>query len=183
MGRAGWRGRRKGGGADLFRSLFLSVTSSLGGERLVLACPSARRGPGRTRQGCRARWGCGRQEEEEEEARPPGPPQLSAQPWGRGAPSLASLQVSKLAQSSGGEGGEGAPARPPRPGGQQPSPGSSSGAAPASAGAAAAPGLLPPSPAGTMPLPPCRSWTLALLTLLVGILIFADISEIELEIG
>ncbi|KAJ6662853.1 hypothetical protein lerEdw1_011057 [Lerista edwardsae] len=33
-----------------------------------------------------------------------------------------------------------------------------------------------------MPLP-CRSWTLALLTLLVGILIFADISEIELEIG
>ncbi|XP_028562233.2 alpha-2,8-sialyltransferase 8B [Podarcis muralis] len=37
-----------------------------------------------------------------------------------------------------------------------------------------------------MPSPPplpCRGWTLALLTLLVGILIFADISEIELEIG
>ncbi|XP_039215236.1 alpha-2,8-sialyltransferase 8B isoform X1 [Crotalus tigris] len=33
-----------------------------------------------------------------------------------------------------------------------------------------------------MPLP-CRSWTLALLTLLVGILLFADIAEIELEIG
>ncbi|XP_044300994.1 alpha-2,8-sialyltransferase 8B isoform X2 [Varanus komodoensis] len=33
-----------------------------------------------------------------------------------------------------------------------------------------------------MPLP-CRSWTLALLTLVVGVLIFADISEIELEIG
>ncbi|XP_061450970.1 alpha-2,8-sialyltransferase 8B isoform X2 [Rhineura floridana] len=36
-----------------------------------------------------------------------------------------------------------------------------------------------------MPPPPlpCRSWTLALLILLVGILLFADISEIELEIG
>ncbi|XP_026565122.1 alpha-2,8-sialyltransferase 8B isoform X1 [Pseudonaja textilis] len=33
-----------------------------------------------------------------------------------------------------------------------------------------------------MPLP-CRSWTLALLSLLVGILLFADIAEIELEIG
>ncbi|KAM3827960.1 alpha-2,8-sialyltransferase 8B [Vipera latastei] len=33
-----------------------------------------------------------------------------------------------------------------------------------------------------MPLP-CRSWTLALLTLLVGILLFADIAEIELELG
>ncbi|PKU31937.1 hypothetical protein llap_17759 [Limosa lapponica baueri] len=33
-----------------------------------------------------------------------------------------------------------------------------------------------------MPLP-CRGWTLALLTLLVGFLIFADISEIEEESG
>lgn len=33
-----------------------------------------------------------------------------------------------------------------------------------------------------MPLP-CRGWTLALLTLLVGFLIFADISEIEEEEG
>lgn len=38
-----------------------------------------------------------------------------------------------------------------------------------------------PSP-GAMPLP-CRGWTLALLTLLVGFLIFADISEIEEENG
>lgn len=35
---------------------------------------------------------------------------------------------------------------------------------------------------GAMPLP-CRGWTLALLTLLVGFLIFADISEIEEEEG